>query len=103
RKERNSRATAVNKFEQNSQRISISGYQEEYSANVCPGPLRRGLRARAEAPHPPHTSDRIRNASLVSEILWFVPDLVTNVKYRLDHRDALPHRVMAGLCPGHPA
>jgi hypothetical protein len=29
-----------------------------------PKPLRRGLRARAEAPHSLHTADRIRNASL---------------------------------------
>ena len=39
----------------------------------------------------------------MSEIPWLVPDLVTDVKYRRDNRDGLPHRVMPGLCPGHPA
>ena len=35
------------RFERNSKRISISGYQEEYSADVCPGPPGSGCTPRS--------------------------------------------------------
>ncbi len=52
RKERNSRAIAVNKFELNTEYNSISGYQEEYSAIVCPGPPGSGVHGSARGHRP---------------------------------------------------